>query len=92
MNQPCWNFEQPEQLTPSLQADLLPEAGGGEPVTAPIEFTAMFPLTTTEVQADTLSEMIVASDPCLHGGGGVGVRGKEAILPAPTLSIRGFPE
>lgn len=36
--------------------------------TAPIEFTAVFPLTITEGQADTLSEMIVASDPCLHTG------------------------
>lgn len=33
-----------------------------------IEFTAVFPLTLTEVQADTLSEIIVANDPCSHRG------------------------
>lgn len=36
--------------------------------TALIEIPAVFPLTIMEVQADTLSEMIVASDPCSHTG------------------------
>lgn len=36
--------------------------------TAQIEFTASFPITVTEVQADTLSEMMVASGACSHTG------------------------
>lgn len=36
--------------------------------TALIEFIAAFPVTITEVQADTLSEMIVTSGACSHTG------------------------
>lgn len=60
---------------------------GVELETAPIEFPAVFPLTITEVQADTLSEMIVASDPCSHTG-----EREQAIWPAPTVFIGGFPD